>query len=421
MSGIMWGRAPVIRLGSAREWNELVDDLKRTGRRVTLSKCHQYDWIEPNSYNWDRDNNGNYTLYVTWRDGYPAVRYLYKANGDLGIGGPAALKYLSTMFERRSGVSLRKAFGVSDREEFSGYQYSPITFTPEEFIGRELRNVWKADCSSAYPYQATKTLPDLHRSVRREGRVRPSDEFPFAFHLRSNQLSIFNELDTREMSEHFLATAFNDDAAYTARQKRSYGEAYNNRLHINGVRAEDDVTILCKESRFSLADVIAELYAGRKENDIYKAVLNLSIGTMSSARATVNPNGQMRHITSVIYARHIKRMMDLYDTIVGAGGVVLSIATDAIMWASTYDIPVYDREKRLGAFYLEHEKTVAWIEGQGFYALEKDGKVLVAKHQGLRVEDATLHRIKRARDIANVAKTAKTLCFDWEEGEFFYG
>ena len=93
------------------------------------------------------------------------------------------------------------------------------------------------------------------------------------------------------------------------------------------------------------------------------------------------------------------RMMQLYDRIVALGGVVLSIATDAIMWTSKYDLPVYETQKALGNFYLEYYNCRARIARQGIYALEKNKEIYLVKHQGIPTDTVNDVKIRRLEDI----------------------
>ena len=107
----------------------------------------------------------------------------------------------------------------------------------------------------------------------------------------------------------------------------------------------------------------------------------------------------MRHITSVIYARHMVRMMRLYDRITDLNGVVISIATDAIMWTCKYDLPVYETVKALGNFYLEYYNCRARVARQGIYALEKDKQIYLVKHQGYTADEVKECKIRHLQDI----------------------
>ena len=390
---IQWSKTPVITVGTLNEWNDLVAWFTENGNRVTHTKCVWMDWLRDNSYNYEYDR-GTCRLYATFYKTYEAVRFYFSSTKDqnVTVSGRNSRTTLNNMFKERTGVSMRIAFGTVDNiGTFGGFQYAPIIWTDKSFLHKQLNKVYKADVCSAYAYEASKTMPDAHTAVTVDGRVAPSEEYPFAYYIGSNQLAIYGEFDTHDWTGHFLNNNFNSFETWHRNNKE-----YSNRLHyIEG----EEQTILMKASKYTLAPEFETLYNGRKDNPEYKSIMVSAIGNISSPRSTINGNTPMRHLTSVIYARHMVRMMRLYDRITELGGTVLSIATDAIMWTCKYDLPVYHTEKKLGNFYLEYYNCRARIARQGIYALEKDGSIYLVKHQGYTAETLNALKIRKLQDI----------------------
>lgn len=407
---ILWARQPVINLTSVDEWNARIDFFIRHGHRVTNSKSIWLDWLNNDSYNFDY-YNGVCWLYATWHAGYEAVRYYFNSNKSVqtSVTGTFARRTLEDMFKSRTGLSLRRAFGCVDNAgDFAGYQYAPIIWTDDTALHKNLNKIYKADVCSAYAYEATKMLPDAHTAIEVEGRPAPTEEYPFAFYIDTNQLAIYGEFDTRDYTRHPLNTTFNNFETWHRNNKQ-----YDNRFHY--IPKMQHRTILMKASNFSLAPEYNTLHNGRAEHEENKSIMVSSIGNLSSPSLNINGNTPMRHITSVIYARHMVRMMRLYDRIKELKGCVVSIATDAIMWSCKYDLPIYETVKALGNFYLEYYNCRARIARQGIYALEKDKKIYLVKHQGFTEEAVKAIEIRKLQDIDKL-EYAPRLKFNKETG-----
>lgn len=414
---IQWKQVPIQTVKDENEWNEIVGWYKENGVDVTRSKTMLHHWLEDNSYHWDH-NRRCYILYATYTINYitkeptKCIRYqLQRTDTESGnlLGqhiGSSSIKYVNDKFKERTGESIRKAFGIVDpKEDFKGFQYSPIIWTDKKCLGMNLKNIYKADVSSAYPYNLSKSLPDAHTAVRVPGRVEPTPEYPFAFYINSNQLAIYNEFDTADYKDHFLNNAFNNF--------EQWEDGYTNRLHYQ--EADRELTILMKASQYTLKPEMEELYAGKATDESCKQTMVAFIGALSSLNPLCNNNNTMRHISSIVYARHIIRMMRLYDRIKGQGGVIESIATDSIIWASKKDIKVYNEEKFLGSFYLEYRNARARIARQGVYAIECDGKLMLVKRQGC----SSAGIVKRLEDVDKLLYQPQ-----WrfsKTGEFIYG
>ena len=406
---IKWSQTPVIALKNLDEWNDVVQWFSENGQRVTHSKSVWLDWLSDNSYNYEYEQ-GTCRLYATFYKTYEAVRFYYSTTKDerVSVSGRSARTTINDMFKERTGESLRCAFGVVDNiDTFGGFQYAPIIWTDKGFLHKQLNKVYKADVCSAYAFEASKKMPDAHTAITVDGRVQPTEEYPFAYYLGTNQVAIYGELDTHDYINHPLNTAFNSYETWHRNNK-----SYTNRLHY--VDAPEK-TILMKESKFTLAPEFQTLYNGRREHEEYKSIMVSAIGNLSSPKSTINGNTPMRHITSLIYARHMVRMMKLYDRITSLNGTVISIATDAIMWTCKYDLPVYETVKALGNFYLEYYNCRARIARQGIYALEKDGAIYLVKHQGYTVDAINDIKIRKLQDIDKL-EYAPRYGFDSQSG-----
>lgn len=407
------------------EWNDLIDWYKSHGIRVTRSKTDIQYWLADNSWNADKDQYGNFTLYVSNSTLHPGrdsfFKYTYHSEKEISINKPSgvqALKNLDALFLSRTGISRFRAFGSVEREDFRGFQYTPIIWSDSVFMGRTLHHFYKADISAAYPYQACKTLPDSHKSKRLPGRVPPDSEYKFAFYIKSNQLAIYDEFDTIEFYDHVLNHLFIDFDKFQRVQKATYKREYNDRFHFVDVPEGEEITILMKEARYTFDKEYSYLYVKRKEEERAKQICNISIGCMSSPKYKVNSVHQ-RHITSVIYARHMVRMMRLYDRIRELGGVVVSVVTDSIAWITKKTpIKVGERKKELGAFFLEYEDTDAYYKSHGVYAIKENDGHVKTWHQGYNLSEETLRSIKKVSDIDRITKSQIQIKYDERKNKF---
>lgn len=115
--------------------------------------------------------------------------------------------------------------------------------------------------------------------------------------------------------------------------------------------------------------VIQELYAKRKENEIYKAILNLSIGFMQSEKCC---KAKWAHLTRDAIADNNKRLLEMADRLRKAGRVILSYNTDGIWYIGD----VYHGEGEgpdLGEWHNDHINTIWRAKSAGAYEFIENG------------------------------------------------
>lgn len=417
MGNIDWGKAKVVKVRSIQEWNDLIDFFEANGKRIPRGCSLSVHWREDNSYFPVMTPSNRFVIYASYYKGEGEFwRFVYRPDGQDEITGVEAHRRLEEAFRERTGKTLRVAFGVVDNgETFRGYQYTPLIFTSRGMCHRELPHVYKADVSSAYASEISKMLPDAHTAVRADGEVDPSEEYPFAWYPDTNQLAIYCELDTRNLCQNFYSRKFNNPTEWTADMYRSQGYPYTDRFHSRP--GTSSYTILMKAAEESLAPEYGELYRNRKIDDIAKATMVASIGAMSSINSRVNNKTPARHLTSVVYARHLARMIRLCERIEDLGGVVISAATDSLIWMADRDLGISQEKKEMGAFVTEMKDGQIYITGQGVYAARHpDGHVEV-KHQGISDLRAEKLNINKLSDIEALTKMDK-VWYDEVTGRF---
>ena len=369
---INWTKEAELIKITVAEYNKKVERLRKlkSSKRLDLSvrgnKTKRVVWAYNNTYAVDR--KGDYfTLFIREKDTFK--RYVTASSNDkvqTKWGGHRSFSYINDRFKEYNDVSMRVAFGVVNKE-FVNYAQSPIIYC-NPFAKGSYNNCCKSDISSAYPYQASKSLPDSHSAITIDHYTKPTIDYPFAFYPDTNHLAIYNELDTRTFCKHPLML----------QTKNKY--TYNN--------TKDTKTILMKASDYSLADIMHELYDGRKENPEYKDIMNSFIGYMRSVK--YNNGNFMAHISSVVYARHNKRMCDLYNSVIKNKGKVLFVLTDCIAWVGN-QISESVKVKNIGNFVSEFENVNSKLRGKvGQYMIFDKNEIYAVKTQGVHVDFANI-------------------------------
>lgn len=382
-----------------KEHGHLIDNRKGMGNRTRRlvwqehpnSYCVDYDKQQINLYATDDDYN--LMIFYTFRDSQ-------KCDRELGVSGSGAFQLVHKMFYERHDRSLQAAFGRCSKEfifDSINMALAPIIYTNERDCDYVLHNIYKADVSSAYPYGLCFDLPDYHKNTIKtmQGIYAPTQEYPFAFYIRSGHMAIYNELDTyRDFRTHPL---------YSVRGK------WRNDLY-----GDNDVTILMKASKYNLDDIMMELYDMKKDNADIKTMMVAFIGYIRSTKSW--QHHYMGHISACVYARHIKRMLSFYDKIVAEKNVVEMIATDSICWKGHAMPKITTKERRIGNFISEYENAKLLMLANGVYGLEVDGKIVCFKHQGTSADEIKV-KIEKLTDIKKL-KSSEIRAFDEQSKKF---
>ena len=274
-----------------------------------------------------------------------------EAADDDEITGTRAFNFVNHLY-RTYKSDIYDDYGCSDELKFliKNCVPSPINYANPDFKNdRLLGKCTKADVSSAYPFEATKSLPTLNDClIFNNIEVEPSEEYPFAFYPKSGTLAIYNELDTHDFIN------------------RPEYERHNYKPNL----VDGDMTILCKAcDKTYLADIYRELYSQRKEHPEYKRIMNLSLGYME-----LNSDPLLAHIKAVVVARCNTRVLAISDKLTERNIPTLLIATDSVSWIGPNQPDIVDPDKHLGSFSLEFENCSMIICGAKSYQYRlKDG------------------------------------------------
>ena len=297
--------------------------------------------------------------------GVEAIRYKYiatlQSEEDLNesLTGGEAYEILDRMFAREHHRSIFKAYTAQKYKDLFPKLKKCVPSQPHYAKRCEIMDHgYKADVSSCFPAELSKSLPTLNGSIIVDGRVDPSEEYPFAFYLESHHLAILDEFDTKE-----LRTKWYDN--------------YYAKIYDDLVPEKYEKTLLCPACKYTFKNVMRELYDHRKQHAENKDIMNKTIGVF---HYTGNP--RLAHVAAVVIARCIYSMNERADALTRAGCTVYHIATDAIIWRDPKDSPldivcVDPAQKDLGKFMLEEANMKFCIRSTSCYQyIDHDGDVI---------------------------------------------
>lgn len=376
---INWYKVPREQI-TMGQWNKLIDKLREVGAKE----------IKPGfgktvtSYKRLRDSYfvntfGNYFELYTFHPALGLHHYYVtldknttsverKPEEDI-INGTAALKMVYKDFKRLYGIEMRSAFGSTDKTKTICREikdcvpgYLNYIIPSGCFRDKILNGVKKGDISSAFTAMACKSLPTLKGAIKLPGRIDPSEDLPFAFYTKSRHMAIYNELDTRR----YHKTVYKGNLELFEEKQRYFN-----------VADQDEVTILCPVSEYSLKDIYQHYYYLKEYSDNHmdriaaKSILNKSIGAMQARKCPY-----LSFISAVAIARHNDRIISLAEQIEKNGDLVLAIMTDSVCWVGDRSEGVFE-ERQLGAFCREYDDAkMILCEPKKYQIMNKDGSKL---------------------------------------------
>ena len=281
-------------------------------------------------------------------------------NSGSGSTGQDGYKHINAQFKEQYGISIYSALSGSkcfdDYTDIKKCVPAPINYANDLFMYKTVENCFESDESSAYPSKLVRSVPTLHSAKRVKGYAEPTEEYPFAFYIKSKHIKILNELDTRKFKSKFYKDYF-----------RKYQDA---------IKPEDEITILCKASKYSFAEIMKTMYNKRKEQPIFKSYMNCFIGYCQK-----NNDPNLCQISAVVIARCIKIMLERAEQLEMEGNSILMINTDAIIWTGKQS-SLSVKEKSLGAFVAEYENVKICYKGSKAYQILTSDGIVITKMSG---------------------------------------
>lgn len=256
---------------------------------------------------------------------------------------------LNDLFKQKRGtktVTIRSAFSdPHHEEEYKDIKLcvpKQIQYAPHNALNRKFDHCYKADVSSAFPSSIVNhSLPTLRGCKRVNRFVAPTEEYPFAFYIRSHHLSIYNEFNTwddeTEMHLFYHAMVYSE------------------------LDRKNEITILCKRAKSkdeqAMWNSYQEIYDRRKEDPNIKALSVISIGYFH-----LNADPFCSPLAAVTIARTNHRIFRMCNEIRSRGDSILLVATDSIAWiGGAYEKAT--NQKYLGSFTYECFDNMMIVQG----------------------------------------------------------
>lgn len=278
------------------------------------------------------------------------------ASASENVNGAKAAQEMFAHFTRKTGRRFPDVYGADpDRDDLfwkiKSCVPAPISYADDMATGYIIKNCVKADVSSAFPYEASKSMPTLKGAITVQGRVPPSEEYPFAFYPFDGTLAIFGEFDSKYFFNH-RAYKYDGypDPPYPAVE-----------------------TILCKKAddNGALSDIFETKYGNRVNHPRNKSTMNSFIGFWH-----MRSRPAYSHMAAVVLARCNHRMFSLMSELENRGQDPILVNCDSIMWVGEAQPDLTSHVKKLGAFYEEGTEIEAAISSSKKYQLRySDGTV----------------------------------------------
>lgn len=316
--------------------------------RYCVAEFHRYIWMKDKVISSDKEEQ---TDKYTGMKAYLAIQK--KFNG----------------FNKTHTLSLRSVLsGEKYRKEYTLIKQCvpvQIQYMNDEYYGKIVEGVYKADVSSAFPHQIRGSLPTLHGCITVGGKAEPTEEYPFAFYTKSRHIKTYDGYDSKELGSRFFRDYYNCD---------------------DTIDDEEEVTILCKKMsdkyHNALVKAFEDCYDHRKDDAFNKIIMNATIGFFQ-----LNSNPKLSFISAIVILRCNIDMIRRCRQLEKEGNEILFIATDSIAWKGK-ESPVAIDEKYLGSFTYEG-KDIKFLgySSKAYQWLGNDGKC-TTKYAGVKKEES---------------------------------
>lgn len=376
---IYWTKESAVVHLTNEQFKEKVDSLKgykevpyTTSREIYREKVYSIKKM------------GNYfTLYLREKEKY--VRYTTNtfdtSKNDKQTGNAIAL--VGGDFKKRNGITLSYAFGTVE-EEIKRCIPKQLYYLDESCLNKTLK-MSSIDGCSQYPANICGRLPDSHTAKRLPGTVKPTEEYPFAFYVKSGHCAEYGVFDTHDW---YLYTKLLHAGSLFRSSKR------HEEWSLNHINPEEDETVLMKASQFELTDTYKHFYEVKEtfehdssEYQDAKLVLNKSIGQMHERKYTRH---RYAHLVAIAISRANDKMVKkAYE--IGIN-YVAQICVDGILYRGSKQEGASNRQ--FGAFWQEFAGETTKISSFNRFIALRGQNVIKAKWSGVNVNSKTGEKIK---------------------------
>lgn len=402
---IYWKKEARMLRVTREEFKAIYTNFKDTGRCMKQdSKTSRYQWCVQckAAYRLDKRQNWMQLYTYTKKDGF--VIYTTNILDDRKNHGEIksdsnALKYVRKRFENLNNITMLKAFGTVEEE----IKYCvPRQFTVEQPIGfdKVFDKLSAVDYSSHYPSCICGRLPTSINSKRFKGTVKPNEEYPFAFYIRSGFVAEYGVFDS-----HIWATPLNKK--YTPNLFTAKQNPY--------IDPEDDETVLMKASDYTLDEVYKYYYNKRKIDEDAKLVMNASIGCMHRREYRKD---KYAHLAAIALGRANSKMLDLAAKI--GPKDLIQICVDGVLYKG--DKVFGSENKEMGELHQEFTGLSGRYAGFNKYIIKDlEGNVIKDVHGNCNIDSRNGMYIKNVSDFSDIDYWIKVNYLEDIENEIIDG
>ena len=367
---IYWnGNAAKIKC-SEQEMHDHLKYCKEHYRKSTGSKTMLRDWpkgsyrMQTDKYSaklFVRDENGNlFWYYVNAKS--------KNTNEKDDAQGKKAITLANEYCKKNYGKPLVSIYGTT-AAEFRFCTPKQFYYRNIDLDGKILNHMSCIDASSQYPSGFLGDMPTAKGNKALKGTVKPTEEYPFAFYLKSGHLAIYNELDTHDwLFSPFAEYLFQDEKA-----------------QVKNLDPDQDVTVLMRKAEINpLAKFFDEQFKIKEtfdhDSEEYKdakLVMNALIGMMHQKTFNYNKsNWKLAHLPAIAIARGNQKILNQANQI-GIHNIAM-IVVDSIIYQGKKEFGSH--EKYLGSMHQEVTDAQYRHLKTSTYAFFKDGACVKFKH-----------------------------------------
>ena len=374
---IYWKKETKVISLTQQEFEDKLEELYSEGRNMIKASTKTLDYYTYKTFS--VEHTGNYFIlkYVIKGKG-PTIystNWFDDSKNERDFKGSDSVKIFEDKFKELNGVSLKVAYDTVE-EEFK--RNIPKQFSYVNPFKNIYLSASSIDASSQYPSGLFGDLPDSHTMIKLKGRVKPSEDYPFAFYS-SGHIAEYNKYDTHD----WLNSRFSN---YLFRKGREQFP----------ILKEDDYTILMKPSKYHMDSVWQYFYDNRKTDESFKVVMNASIGCFHKKKYRTH---KFAHLAAIAIARGNQKILEMCDKI-GQSNII-QICVDGIIYEGKQEFGI--TEKRIGEFKQEFTDCILRIDCLNRYIAMDNDKVIKYKTQGVNCyKDGTSIKLKGVTKLSDM-------------------
>lgn len=376
---------------SKKEIQQLYKECKSKMNPAGKTKTMLRDWPK-GSY---RLQVGKWRVDLFVRDEEGKLKWYYSnskskdtSKADTNKGGNAK-KLANEWVKEMTGKPITSWYGTSP-VQFRMCNPRPFYYLDIDYNDNYFSHFNCIDACSQYPSGFLGDMPNARERKLVKGTVKPTEDYPFAFYVKSGNIAIYNELDTHDWQNSPFASQLLYETQYLDPTK--------------------DVTVLMKKAEknplkefFLKQYEIKETYDhDSQEYKDAKDVMNCLIGMMHQKEFMYKKTSfQLAHVSAVAIARGNQKILNKAMEI-GKKNIA-QIIVDSIIYKGKEEYGTKNKEG-LGTFHQEVSDSIyAQLKQSTYCFWDKDMNALKFKH-GSADDNGEGNEIEAPRCIADMKK-----------------